>query len=338
MSNPQQPIIIKKIKKGGHGHHGGSWKVAYADFMTSMLALFIVLWVIGQSQKTRQAIAEYFKDPNAKPEEIVQRLQEMEEEKAKKDKPSSNAPPSTDIRLKMLARKLELAMRGMRTDEGDQVRVAVDWTDQGLRITLLDRVKAPFFDVGSAAPKPVTGRVLRIIGREMRHVKNEVILEGHTDRRQYKTNEYGNWELSTERANAARRLLISGGLDGGRVTEVRGYADTRLLHPNDPLDPENRRVSILVKYQHPTKSADDDKPASPGGAAAHGKDGEKAAPPPAEKGGGTAAPTTEASPAAAKGTESPAETPPATKGAAPAASPPQPPVPAPAAPPAAKKP
>ncbi|MBM3461262.1 MAG: hypothetical protein FJX76_04095 [Armatimonadetes bacterium] len=250
MSGNQQPIIIKKVVAGGHGHHGGSWKVAYADFMTSMLALFIVLWVIGQSKQTRQAIAEYFKDPSKTPAEIVALIQDQKA-KEKKPVPDPSLPPADEQdkkRLEMLYKRLMKVLENMKTDEGKKVSINVEWTDQGLRITLLDRAKAPFFDIGSASPKTHTGRVLRVIGRELANLPNPVTIEGHTDRRQYRSESYGNWELSTERGNAARRLLISGGMGHDRVNEVRGYADTRLLHPDTPLDPENRRVSILVRY------------------------------------------------------------------------------------------
>ncbi|NDD27378.1 MAG: hypothetical protein EB084_03830 [Proteobacteria bacterium] len=251
MAGPPPPIIIKKIIKGGHGHHGGSWKVAYADFVTSMLALFIVLWIIGQSKQTRQAIAEYFKDPSKTPAEIVALLQDerSKERKAVKD-PSLPPAAAQDVkRLDDLQKKLEQKLKNMKTDEGKRVSVEVQWTDDGLRVTLLDHDKVAFFDVGNASPKPHTCRVLRAIGRELGAVPNPVVIEGHTDRRKFSTNgDYGNWELSTERGNAARRLLLSGGLQPNRIHEVRGYADTRLLHPTDPFDSENRRVSILVRF------------------------------------------------------------------------------------------
>ena len=251
MAGPPPPIIIKKVIKGGHGHHGGSWKVAYADFVTSMLALFIVLWIIGQSKQTRQAIAEYFKDPSKTPAEIVALLQDerSKERKAVKD-PSLPPAAAQDVkRLDDLQKKLEQKLKNMKTDEGKRVSVEVQWTDDGLRVTLLDHDKVAFFDVGNASPKPHTCRVLRAIGRELGAVPNPVVIEGHTDRRKFSTNgDYGNWELSTERGNAARRLLLSGGLQPNRIHEVRGYADTRLLHPTDPFDSENRRVSILVRF------------------------------------------------------------------------------------------
>lgn len=257
MSGNNQPIIVKKVIQAAHGHHGGSWKVAYADFMTSMLALFIVLWVIGQSKQTRQAIAEYFKDPSKTPAEIVALIQD-ENAKAKKVVDPSLPPIDKQDKknLEMLRKKLEEALKTIKTDDGREVTVKVEWTDDGLRITLLDRDKAPFFDVGSAAPKTHTNRVLRTIGRDLGVIPNPVVIEGHTDRRQFTADAgaYGNWELSTERGNAARRLLISGGLRADRVQEVRGYADKRLLHPYDPFSPENRRVSILVCYMNNPKA------------------------------------------------------------------------------------
>lgn len=289
-----QPIIIKKIKKGGHGHHGGSWKVAYADFMTSMLALFIVLWVIGQSQKTRQAIAEYFRDPNATPEEIVRRLTEMEGAPKPDPRNPSPFPQANHLELLKLEKRLALALAGMQTDEGRKVTIKIERTDQGLRITLLDRAKAPFFDIGSGNPLPHTSRILRVIGKELSTVSNPVVIEGHTDKRQFQGAGYGNWELSAERANAARRLLCSGGMQGERVTEVRGYADTRLFHPQMPLDPANRRVTILVRYTRPDRRAPEeaakpDKPnpeASPGAQGGQPPEGHGSEPPPSAAPGG----------------------------------------------------
>lgn len=260
MSANNQPIIIKKVNKGGHGHHGGSWKVAYADFMTSMLALFIVLWVIGQSKQTRQAIAEYFKDPSKTPQEIVALIQD-DRSKNKKPAPDPSLPPvdpQDQQNLDVLQKKLQKALKKIKTDDGREITVKVEWTPDGLRITLLDRDKAPFFDVGSAAPLTHTGRVLRVIGHDLGGVPNPVVIEGHTDRRQFTADAtaYGNWELSTERSNTARRLLISGGLRADRVQEVRGYADKQLLHPFEPFDPENRRVSILVLYMRNSSPAE----------------------------------------------------------------------------------
>lgn len=253
MSANNQPIIVKKVIHAAHGHHGGSWKVAYADFMTSMLALFIVLWVIGQSKQTRQAIAEYFKDPSKTPAEIVALIQSENSRAMKVANPSLPPIEAQDKKnLEALRKKLEEALKTIKTDDGREITVRVEWSDDGLRITLLDRDKAPFFDVGSVVPKSHTNRVLRVIGRDLGVIPNPVVIEGHTDRRQFTAdaNSYGNWELSTERGNAARRLLISGGLRADRVQEVRGYADKHLLHPYDPFSPENRRVSILVCYMN----------------------------------------------------------------------------------------
>jgi chemotaxis protein MotB len=242
----QPPIIVKKVIAGHGGHHGGSWKVAYADFMTSMLALFIVLWVIGQSEKTKAAIAEYFKDPTATPEELKRRINAIEDDAKPIDQSDK---PFSDPVLQSLQVKLMHSLKGMTTDDGHKVNVKLEWTDQGLRITLLDKIKAPFFDLGSPKALPYTERVLKTIGHDLASVANPIVIEGHTDHHQYSTPEYGNWELSAERANAARRLLCAGGMNPKRVAEVRGYADTRLLMVKNPLAPENRRVSILVRFR-----------------------------------------------------------------------------------------
>ena len=245
------PVIIVKKKKGhGHGHHGGAWKVAYADFVTAMMAFFLVLWIVGQSQAVKNSVAGYFRDPGV-----------FEFERSTGILPgattgiSPEGPPSLKqvavrsaadrqaleqkaATLKAMLEKPELA--GMK----DQVEIQL--TPDGLRIELLEKSDSLFFDSGSAALKERTVRLLQAIARELGSLSNPIVVEGHTDSRRYTTSgAYTNWELSADRANAARRVM-DGVLPNGRLSEVRGYADTRLRFPKDPLDPRNRRVSIIV--------------------------------------------------------------------------------------------
>lgn len=258
MSVNEPPIIIKKIVKGGHGHHGGSWKVAYADFVTAMMALFIVLWVIGQDKPVKQAIAMYFTDPSLSAEEISIKLaqgadmpspKEVEEVKVKESR------ERREERLKKLADKLKAALESAAWKEKLEGQIIIEMTDEGLRIELLDFANAPFFHVGSAAPTDRTRVALKAIASQIRGVKNPIALEGHTDGRPFSTsNGYTNWELSSDRANAARRLLVAGGVPEHRVAAVRGYADTRLRVKSDPFDDRNRRISIVIKLDEEGES------------------------------------------------------------------------------------
>ncbi|CAN0172383.1 unnamed protein product, partial [Phaeothamnion confervicola] len=249
-------IIIKKIKKGGHGHHGGSWKVAYADFVTAMMALFIVLWVLAQADKTKKAVSLYFTEPNLSPEEIKLRL-EHPALPSSKEKPSetNTSKPSSKLQyteetkqLKKLAQTIRDRLNGLKWFRSMQGQLIIELTPEGLRIEFLENDKSPFFDVGSPAPRIYTQEALRIIATEVCKVPNPVAIEGHTDSRPFLTHNgtYGNWELSTERANAARRVLEGGGVH--RIAEVRGLADTRLRTPDDPLNHANRRVSLIIRY------------------------------------------------------------------------------------------
>lgn len=249
-------IIIKKIKKGGHGHHGGSWKVAYADFVTAMMALFIVLWVLAQAEKTKKAVSLYFTEPNLSPEEIKLRLEHpalpSSKEKvveSSKSKKSSKVPYTEETKqLKKLAQTIRDRLNGLKWFRSMQGQLIIELTPEGLRIEFLENDKSPFFDVGSPSPRIYTQEALKIIATEICKVPNPVAIEGHTDSRPFLIHNgtYGNWELSTERANAARRVLEGAGVH--RIAEVRGLADTRLRNPDDPLNHANRRVSLIVRY------------------------------------------------------------------------------------------
>jgi chemotaxis protein MotB len=245
------PVIIIKKKKGhGHGHHGGAWKVAYADFVTAMMAFFLVLWIVGQSQAVKNSVAGYFRDPG---------VFEFERSTGILPGATTGISPEGPPSLKQVAARsaadreaLEQKAATLRAMlekpemAGVKDQVEIQLTRDGLRIELLEKSDSLFFDSGSAALKERTIRLLQAIARELGSLSNPIVVEGHTDSRRYTTSgAYTNWELSADRANAARRVM-DGVLPSGRLSEVRGYADTRLRFPKDPLDPRNRRVSIIV--------------------------------------------------------------------------------------------
>jgi chemotaxis protein MotB len=250
------PIIIKK-KKGGHGGgHGGAWKVAYADFVTAMMALFIVLWIVGQNQSVKAAISEYFKDPVAFNEKVKANggtgiLPDFSPPGAKGgDQPPalyvSQNQPNDLKQLEEEKKKIEEMIKNTPAFDKFKGQVEISVTNEGLRIELVDNSSGLFFDVGSARLKVETVQMLGKIAAEIGKLPNRVIVEGYTDARPYVTPNYSNWELSVDRANAARKIMSENGLQKNQVHAVRGFADQRLRRPENPMDFSNRRVSILV--------------------------------------------------------------------------------------------
>lgn len=242
----QVPIrIVVKKKKGHGGHHGGAWKVAYADFVTAMMALFIVLWIVGQSNAVKNAIAAYFKDPTV----FTQGAggAGILPDGAPKQQPALPAPAPSDMEtLKAEGKKIEDAISATPAFSKFKDKVQVTVTKDGLRVELVENATGLFFDVGSAQIKTETIQLLTMIAGEIGKLPNKVIIEGYTDARPYTGVGYSNWELSTERANTARKILEDKGLKKDQILEVRGFADRNLKHPDKPLDASNRRVSILV--------------------------------------------------------------------------------------------
>jgi chemotaxis protein MotB len=243
------PLIIVK-KKGHKGHHGGAWKVAYADFVTTMMALFIVLWAAGQDTTVRESIAAYFRNPAIVPAPVrgAGVLPASTGVVATADLLANEPSPEREQRLlreaaEAITRAIEQApdLRPLL----DQVQISV--TEDGLRIQMTERDDSLFFEVGSARVKPAMSRLLGIIAAAVGRIPNDVIVEGHTDARQYgSSRSYTNWELSADRANSARRILEAEGLRPGQIARVVGFAHHDLLVP-DPMDPKNRRVSVLVR-------------------------------------------------------------------------------------------
>jgi chemotaxis protein MotB len=246
-SKHAEPVII--IKKGGHhkhGHHGGAWKVAYADFVTAMMAFFLVMWIVGQKPEVKAAVAGYFRDPGAF-DGGRGVLPGVEGTAAVTPEPPS--PEAATAALEKAAEELRDAVASRPEFAAIADRIEISVTDEGLRIELREAPDDGFFASGSAEMKPQTVELLRIIGSELGQISNKVAVEGHTDSRPYPspTDGYTNWELSADRANAARRVLVKSGLKAGQVEAVRGYADTRLRTAQDPLNPSNRRISIIVR-------------------------------------------------------------------------------------------
>jgi chemotaxis protein MotB len=263
--NNSRPILIIKKKVGHGGHHGGAWKVAYADFVTAMMALFIVLWLLNSSKQIQEAIGGYFKDPTGTSKKVGSNMVGTGE----------NFVLSKD-NMPKLKEQLQMAMRQMKDFEKLKNHIEMTVTAEGLRIELTESASGTFFESGRPQLNGDGSELLVMLAQELGNVPNKLSIEGHTDAKPYAASaNYGNWELSTDRANAARRLLQSNGIRADQVTQVRGFADQR-LRKQDPLDPANRRISLIVQYL--VKNGDDDeaKPVS----AAENKAGEKPGEPP----------------------------------------------------------
>jgi chemotaxis protein MotB len=244
------PIIVKKKKAAHGGHHGGAWKVAYADFVTAMMALFMVLWIVGQSKEVRESVSQYFKDPVAFREAaggkgVLQGGAPLSKPEVKEDLLKQEAQ-----RLQRMGDSIMQELQKNPDLEGLSKQINIEIVKEGLRIELLESSESFFFDVGTAHLKQDAGQVLGVIADELSRHSNHIILEGHTDSRQYSQETgYTNFELSADRANSARRVLVSRGVKYDQIDEVRGYADTRLRNTAAPLDASNRRISLLVKFE-----------------------------------------------------------------------------------------
>ena len=232
-----QPIIVIK-KKGGHGgHHGGAWKVAYADFVTAMMALFIVLWLTSQSDPVKKAVAGYFNDPKGTANLLGTTMAG-----------NGIAVTTHDEALQKLKDKLEQEIKAKKELEKLSQQIEITITPEGLRIELLEGKNGTFYESGSAKLSDNGQELLALLAGELKTLPNNLLIEGHTDATQYSTDaNYSNWELSADRANSARRLMQQDGVRNDQVTQVCGYADQLLRVKTNPTDPSNRRISILVK-------------------------------------------------------------------------------------------
>lgn len=250
MNEEEVPVRIIKKKSGHAGHHGGAWKVAYADFVTAMMALFIVLWIVGQNKAVKESVAGYFKDPGAFLAAQRGGTGAMNGGVTPLDQPGTSPIEQQQERLKKLGEQImkDIASRPELAQIAGQVRFEL--VDEGLRIELMEKSESFFFDVGTSEIKPDAASILGIIAQEVGKMPNRLAVEGHTDSRQYARKDgYTNFELSAERANSARRILVKGGVAQAQIDEVRGYADTKLRNRENPLDLTNRRISVLIKFR-----------------------------------------------------------------------------------------
>lgn len=269
-----QPIIVKRIKKSGHAAHGGAWKIAYADFVTAMMAFFLLMWLLGSTSKgDLNGIAEYFTSPakvtlmggdgTGNSESILPgggrdlsksagQVDGGDAERAKKmigaQMARAELARKDALRIDAIEKKISemVASNPALAEFGSQIKL--EQTEDGLLIQIVDDQNRPMFDVGSAIVKNYMRNILREIGGALVDVENRIALSGHTDAMPYGSGDrgYSNWELSADRANASRRELIAGGLPDAKVAKVEGLASSRPFEPQDPNAPINRRISILV--------------------------------------------------------------------------------------------
>jgi chemotaxis protein MotB len=251
-------IIVRK-KRGHGGHHGGAWKVAFADFMTAMFALFLVLWLVNQSSDVKSAIAGYFQDPLGRASEYGSSILPGEGAQSSTVRhldPTSVLEMRRD-RLQMVAERLKERLEKVPQLEGVKDKVEITITDDGLKIELLEDAEGVFFQTGSAALNRQGRDILVLLGAELGTLSNKVRIEGHTDARPYSGRTfYSNWELSSDRANAARRILTAGGVSPAQIAQIRGMADRELRDAANPLSASNRRITITMLLDPPAAPAD----------------------------------------------------------------------------------
>ncbi len=249
------PIIVVRRKKVAHGHHGGAWKVAYADFVTAMMAFFLVMWLAAQDSRIRDAVAGYFQEPGLLPYQQSNSIVASGNggiDSAGMPVLNRRFNGTLEAERSALIRAAGQIHQRLSSLPGfAQLRNQVEFsvTTEGLRIELVDHNGSSFFDTGSSVMRGESEKILAIIAGEVSGLVNDVVIEGHTDSRPYAANDarYTNWELSSDRANAARRVMLANGLRTDQISAVRGFADTELRVPDDALDARNRRVSIVVR-------------------------------------------------------------------------------------------
>jgi chemotaxis protein MotB len=253
MSENLQPIYVIKKKVNHAAHHGGAWKVAYADFVTAMMALFIVLWLLNSSEQVRKAVSAYFQDPSGSG--------------AHSGSASTGTGETVSVNkdnMTELKEKLEQAMKKSPEFEKLKEYIQMSVTGEGLRIELMESEHGIFFESGSGRPTAIGQELILRLGAELKKLPNDLMIEGHTDAKPFSAKgEYSNWELSTDRANTARRLMEADGLAHGRVAQVRGFADQNLRDKKNPEAASNRRISVIVRYQDAPEPAEKSAKAEP---------------------------------------------------------------------------
>ena len=287
MANEElRPIIVKRIKKVAGGHHGGAWKIAYADFVTAMMAFFLLMWLLGSTAKGNlQGIAEYFQTPlkvamaggdgSGDSSSVIKgggkdlslrdgqnRKGDIEAQKKSYNLQAAEAAlaKADAERLKGLKARIEAVIESNPTLKQYKKQLLLDITTEGLRIQMVDELNRPMFASAKADLQPYTKEILHEIGKALNDVPNKISLSGHTDSAPYGLGEkgYSNWELSADRANASRRELVYGGMDESKVLRVVGLSSSVLFDKDDPLNPINRRISIIVMNKKAEESASQD--------------------------------------------------------------------------------
>ena len=244
----EQPVIIKKIiKKGGHGHHGGAWKLAYADFVTAMMAFFLLMWLLGATdEKTRKGISEYFQDPYEASRIDKGQIPTLEE--IAPTEIDRQTDENDQLKLEMLKEKIQdmIDANPKLAEVKDQIKL--ETTPEGLRVQIIDNKNMPMFKLASSETEPQIRLILRAMAPVINKLPNKITINGHTDARPFpgKRKGYTNWELSSDRANAARYELNDGGLAEEKILRVTGLSASIPYNPANPDDPMNRRISIIV--------------------------------------------------------------------------------------------
>lgn len=272
-AKPLQPIIIKRVKKGGHAAHGGAWKIAYADFVTAMMAFFLLMWLLGSTTEgDKKGIADFFSSPlkvallggngsgastsviNGGGADITKQVGQVKvatddpiTKKKAMDALMAELAKQDAKKLASLSSKIAAAIANQPALAEYASQIKLESTPDGLQIQIIDDQRRPMFDTGSAIVKPYMRDILRAIGLALSDIDNKVSLDGHTDRAPYGSGErgYSNWELSADRANASRRELVAAGMPENKLARVMGLSSSLPIEPN-PLAPANRRISILV--------------------------------------------------------------------------------------------
>ena len=270
-----RPIIVKRIKKGGGGAHGGAWKIAYADFVTAMMAFFLLMWLLGSTTKgDLQGIADYFQTPlkvamaggsgSGDSSSVIrgggrdltrstgQTQKSDDKEKSRKTfnlkAAQAELARQEQEKLQNLKQRIDAAIESNPALKQYKKQMLIDITSDGLRIQIVDEQNRPMFALAKAELQPYTKEILLEIGRLLNGIPNKISLSGHTDATPFGGGErgYSNWELSADRANASRRALVAGGMDESKVLRVVGLSSAVPFNKDDPLDPVNRRISIIV--------------------------------------------------------------------------------------------